>query len=76
MAIEEIQYSNSVRWSRDPGDPNVVGEIDKLRVASYNLYDGIYHNRQESLKVQIRGDDSNPIYMPSGKRSLRPRLGT
>ena len=70
MAIEEIQYSNSVRWSRDPGDPNVVGEIDKLRVASYNLYDGIYHNRQESLKVQIRGDDSNPIYMPSGKKII------
>ena len=67
MAVEEIQYSTSKQWANASGDSNIVGEIDKLRIAAYDLYDGIYHNRQESLKLEIRGEDSLPIYMPSAK---------
>jgi hypothetical protein len=70
MAVEEIQYSTSKQWVPGSGDANIVGEIDKLRIAAYDLYDGIYHNRQESLKVFVRGEDQLPIYMPSGKKII------
>lgn len=70
MAVEEIQYSTSKQWANASGDSNIVGEIDKLRIAAYDLYDGIYHNRQESLKLEIRGEDSLPIYMPSAKKII------
>ena len=68
MAVEEIQYSTSKQWVAPADDANIVGEIDKLRIAAYDLYDGMYHNRQESLKLQIRGEDQLPIYMPSSKK--------
>lgn len=68
MAVEEIQYSTSKQWVGPSGDINLVGEIDKLRIAAYDLYDGIYHNRQESLLLQMRGEDQKPIYMPSGRK--------
>lgn len=70
MAVEEIQYSTSKQWVPGSSDANIVGEIDKLRIAAYDLYDGIYHNRQESLKVFVRGEDQLPIYMPSGKKII------
>ena len=70
MAVEEIQYSTSKQWVGPADDANIVGEIDKLRIAAYNLYDGMYHNRQESLKIQVRGEDQLPIYMPSSKKII------
>lgn len=70
MAVDELQYSTSKQWVGPAGDSNIVGEIDKIRIAAYNLYDGIYHNRQESLKIFVRGDDQLPIYMPSGKKII------
>src|SRR5690606_3864425 len=51
-------------------DPNIIGQIDKIRLAAYNLYDGMYHNRQESLKIHVRGEDQNPIYIPSAKKII------
>lgn len=70
MAVEEIQYSTSKQWTGPAGDSNIVGEIDKIRIAAYDLYDGIYHNRQESLSLQIRGEDQRPIYIPSAKKII------
>ena len=70
MAVEEIQYSTSKQFDALSGDSNVVGEIDKLRIGAYDLYDGMYHNRQESLKIQIRGDNQLPIYMPSSRKII------
>ena len=70
MAVDELQYSTSKQWVGPSGEANIVGEIDKIRIAAYDLYDGIYHNRQESLKIFVRGDDQLPIYMPSGKKII------
>jgi hypothetical protein len=64
---------------------------DALRIAAYQLYEGIYRNVPESFKLVQRGKDSNPIYVPSAKTiieaknrylakrwdySLDPRLGS
>ena len=68
MAVDEIQYSTSTQFDAKAGESNIVGELDQIRIGAYDLYDGIYHNRQESLKIQVRGEDQIPIYMPSGKK--------
>lgn len=70
MAVEEIQYSTSRQFVPDADDNNIVGLIDKRRVAAYDLYDGMYHNRQESLKLELRGENALPIYMPSSKKII------
>lgn len=49
-------------------DANIVAKYDQMRIQSYNLYEDIYDNNQNSLKILLRGDDSLPIYMPSGKK--------
>lgn len=70
MAVDAIQYSTSTQYDGKSGESNIVGELDQIRIGAYDLYDGIYHNRQESLKIQIRGEDSLPIYMPSAKKII------
>ena len=70
MAVDEIQYSTSKQWVPKSDNANIVGEIDKIRIAAYDLYDGMYHNRQESLKLSIRGENQLPIYLPSSKKII------
>jgi len=76
MAVSEIQYSTSSQFTRSKADDNVSGLIDQKRIAAYDLYDGLYHNRQESLKVSIRGvagqedSDAAAIYLPSSKKII------
>lgn len=70
MAVDPIQYATSAQFNPESGAVNIVGANDILRIASYDLYDGIYHNRQESLELQLRGEDSAPIYMPSAAKII------
>lgn len=49
-------------------DSNVVNDFDRKRVQSYDLYENLYINSTQSLKLVLRGDDSYPILMPSGKK--------
>lgn len=75
MAVDQMQYSTSRQFAEAAAasradDGNVVSDSDKFRIAAYNLYDGIYHNRQEALKIQVRGEDQIPIYMPSAKKII------
>lgn len=75
MVTNAIQYSTSEQIIKQggiggTGNANIVSDIDKVRVNAYDLYDGFYHNRQESLKVYVRGDDQNPIYIPSAKKII------
>jgi hypothetical protein len=51
-----------------PADGNVVAELDQQRLQAYDLYDNLYWNNHASLKIVLRGEDSLPIYMPSGKK--------
>ena len=68
MAVDLIQYSTARQFGPPKDDPNITADIDKIRIAAYDLYDGLYHNRQESLKIHVRGEDQTPIYVPSTKK--------
>lgn len=68
MAVDTIQYATSSEYRPTPSENNVVGEADQLRIAAYDLYDGIYHNRPETLSLSRVGENAKPILMPSGKK--------
>lgn len=60
--------------------PVWAGE-DATRIAAYSLYEQMYWSVPEAFKLQKRGDDTKPIYLPSGMqlvetmhRYLAPRL--
>lgn len=51
-----------------PGNlPSWMSEYDALRVASYQLYEDIYWTEPNTFKLQQRGKEENPIYIPSGR---------
>lgn len=49
-------------------DSNILDPHDKLRVGAYDLYENIYNNSVKNLSISLRGDDQNPILMPSGRK--------
>lgn len=49
-------------------DGNISSEMDQKRCQAYNLYEDLYWNNHTSLKIVLRGEDSLPIYLPSGKK--------
>lgn len=51
-------------------DGNVLAEMDQKRLQSYDLYENLYWNNHASLKIVLRGEDSLPIYLPSGKKII------
>lgn len=68
-----------------------LGSEDAARLAAYATYEAVYRNVPQAFKLIQRGDESNPIYLPSAmtiveavnrylaKRwtyAIEPRLGT
>ena len=53
-------------FDKPPG--HITREEDRLRVQAYRAYENIYHNVPNSFKLVQRGDDSNPIYLPSARK--------
>jgi hypothetical protein len=73
-----------------PLDSWLSGE-DAQRLGAYSVYEGIYRNVPDAFKLIQRGDESNPIYLPSARTiieaknrflakrwtfALDPKLGT
>lgn len=51
-----------------PGNlPGWLNEYDQLRYAAYGLYEDIYWTEPQTFKLQQRGNDENPLYIPSGR---------
>lgn len=44
-----------------------LGPDDALRIESYAIYEGMYRNVPQSFKLVQRGNEQNPIYVPSAK---------
>ena len=61
------QYSAALDFI-NTGDSNVANDLDKRRIGAYDLYENLYINSTQTLKLVLRGDDSYPILMPSGKK--------
>jgi hypothetical protein len=47
--------------------PGWVPEQDKFRVASYLKYDQIYWSSEEGFEQILRGDNENPIFLPTAR---------
>lgn len=43
----------------------VSDELDAARLQSYSLYEQLYWNMPDILKIALRGSNSQPIYIPS-----------
>lgn len=63
------QYSAALDFISS-GDSNIPNDADKRRVGAYDLYENLYINSTQTLKLVLRGDDSYPILMPSGKKII------
>lgn len=77
MPIDPRQYDSCVDFISDTaGFSKTVGNLsnndDKLRLKCYELYEDMYHNRPEHMRVVLRGedDDSVEIYVPSVKKCI------
>lgn len=67
MSYNLKQYAAALDFINS-GDSNVANDLDKRRIGAYDLYENLYINSTQSLKIVLRGDDSYPILMPSGKK--------
>lgn len=47
--------------------PGWVPALDKQRVASYLKYDQIYWSAEEGFQEILRGDNENPIFLPTAR---------
>src|ERR1700752_2637936 len=77
MPIDPRQYDSALDYiDRDSEFSKTVGNLantdDKLRVKAYELYEDMYNNRPEHMRVILRGedDDSTEIYLPSAKKCI------
>jgi hypothetical protein len=52
-------------------DPNLAANSDDAdRIQAYNAYEDIYWNRPETFKLVQRGDDDQPLYLPSARKII------
>ena len=77
MPIDSRQYDSAVDFTYDPNKfskllGNIVADDDKARLKAYMIYEDMYHNRPEHIRITLRGDDEDSIqiYMPSAKKCI------
>jgi len=77
MPIDSRQYDSAVDYTDNPDKfskilGNVVDDDDKSRLKAYMIYEDMYHNRPEHIRITLRGDDEDSIqiYMPSAKKCI------
>lgn len=71
MAIETKQYETvGLFTDAVKGSPNAVSDEDIKRTQAYEIYEDLYYNRPETLRVILRGDDDEEeeIHIPSAKK--------
>jgi hypothetical protein len=77
MPIDPRQYDSAIdyidsdaEFSKSIG--NMANTDDKLRLKAYELYEDMYNNRPEHMRVIMRGEDEDSveIYLPSSKKCI------
>lgn len=82
MPIDIKQYDSALAYiENDAKFTKLVGNLsnndDRLRLKAYELYEDMYHNRPEHIRITLRGgededdDDSIEIYLPSAKKCVQ-----
>lgn len=49
----------------------VTDKMDQERLASYDVYDDMYHNNPDTYALMLRGIDDQPILVPTGKSVIK-----
>lgn len=49
----------------------VTDKLDQERLASYDLYDDMYHNNPDTYALMLRGLDDMPILIPTAKSVIK-----
>lgn len=65
------QYATAKMFTDRQGgsNTNLSGSPeDELRIRAYALYEDMYFNRPETFKVFLRGENQDPLYVPSAKK--------
>jgi hypothetical protein len=60
-------YDSIKRLINAAAIPSWINEYDALRIASYQQYEDIYWTEPDTFKLTQRGNEANPIYIPSGR---------
>jgi hypothetical protein len=47
--------------------PEWMGPLDAQRVAGYQIYEQIYWSVPDTFRLQMRGSDADPIYIPTAR---------
>ena len=69
MPYAPKQYDAALQFM--PGSTaNIPSQWDNWRIQAYDLYENIYINSVQNLKIVLRGSDTNPILMPSGRKII------
>ncbi len=67
---EVTQYSTVIPLAGQlPGW--VSANLDKERLASYDVYDDMYHNNPDTYELMLRGIEDNPILVPTAKSVIK-----
>lgn len=77
MPIDSRQYDSAIDYiDRDADFSKSIGNLsnfdDKIRIKAYELYEDMYNNRPEHMRVVLRGEDQDSveIYLPSAKKCI------
>lgn len=77
MPIDPRQYDSAIDFIQDDTaftrlTKNLSNNDDRLRLKAYELYEDMYSNRPEHMRVVMRGedDDAVEIYLPSAKKCI------
>lgn len=80
MPIDIKQYDSALAYiENDAKFSKLVGNLsnndDRMRLKAYELYEDMYHNRPEHIRITLRGDDDDDdsieIYLPSAKKCIQ-----
>lgn len=69
MAFDEYAAPRPY-FDKSKAPVHVVSQADSDRLQSYDLYDGIYKNQPQTFKIQQRGQDAQPIYLPAPRKCI------
>lgn len=77
MPLDVRQYDSAIDYIGPTANfgkqiSNLANNDDKLRVKAYELYEDMYHNRPEHMRVVLRGEDEDSVevYLPSAKKCI------
>lgn len=60
-------YTGALALINKTDIPTWLNDYDASRVATYGLYEDIYWTVPQTFRLQQRGSDASPIYIPSGR---------